>query len=185
MPTLFSARRLAPCAFALALTLAIVQPMGAHAGVTGTVDCTAPGKADLKFKPQTAVGYFVKKSGSFNLTFFADKLSTAEMRYWVSSEVSARDGQLDGKEHEIDVVAQSRDNRVILVEVRKRQEKSNLTDVEDLRDKVADYANLHDGQSILPAFLSLGGFTAEAQAFCAQAGIATAEQINYVWSAEP
>jgi hypothetical protein len=91
----------------------------------------------------------------------------------------------DGKENEVDVLAQSRDNRVVLVEVRKRQEKVNLADVTDLRDKVADYAALHSDQAILPTFLALGGFTTEALAFCTQAGIATAEQINYVWSSAP
>jgi hypothetical protein len=91
----------------------------------------------------------------------------------------------DSKDNEIDVLAQSSDNRVVLVEVRKRQEKSSLTDVEDLRDKAAIYATQQAGQTVLPAFLSLGGFTPEAQAFCTQAGIATAEQINAVWTTEP
>lgn len=91
----------------------------------------------------------------------------------------------DSKDNEIDVLAQSSDNRIVLVEVRKRQEKSNLADVEDLRDKAAAYAAQQAGQTVLPAFLALGGFTAEALAFCAQSGIATAEQINYAWLAEP
>ena len=91
----------------------------------------------------------------------------------------------DSKDNEIDVLAQSSDNRIVLVEVRKRQEKSNLTDVADLRDKAVAYATQHAGQTILPAFLSLGGFTVEALAFCIQAGIATAKQINYEWLAEP
>lgn len=90
----------------------------------------------------------------------------------------------DSKDNEIDVLAQSSDNRIVLVEVHKRQEKS-LADVEDLRDKAAAYAAQQAGQTVLPAYLALGGFTAEALAFCAQAGIATAEQINYAWLAEP
>lgn len=91
----------------------------------------------------------------------------------------------DGKDNEIDVLAQSSDNRLVLVEVRKRQEKTNLTDVEDLRDKATAYAAQQAGQTVLPAFLALGGFTAEALAFCAQVGIATAVQITYAWLAEP
>lgn len=91
----------------------------------------------------------------------------------------------DGKAYEVDVLAQSHDNRVVLVEVRKRQEKTTLQDVEDLRDKATAYASLQPGQTVVSAFWALGGFTAEAQAFCAQAGIATAEQINYVWSSAP
>ncbi|MEI7742830.1 MAG: hypothetical protein WCK58_03645, partial [Chloroflexota bacterium] len=70
----------------------------------------------------------------------------------------------------------------VLVEVRKRQEKSTLKDVEDFRDKYAVYAGTIAGQVVLPAFLSLGGFTDEAQAFCQNEGIATAEEITYVWN---
>lgn len=36
-------------------------------------------------------------------------------------------------------------------------------------------------KNMLPAFLSLGGFTPEAQDFCQRAGIMTAERIVYVW----
>ena len=88
----------------------------------------------------------------------------------------------DGKGQEFDLLAQSSDGRVVLVEVRKRQEKSTLKDVEDFRDKYAVYAGTVAGQAVLPAFLSLGGFTDEAQSFCQNEGIATAEQITYVWN---
>jgi hypothetical protein len=87
----------------------------------------------------------------------------------------------DGKGQEIDVLAQSSDGVVILVEVRKRAEKSTLADVEDLRDKAIAYASQNAGQVVFPAFLSLGGFTPEAQEFCQRMGIMTAEQVAYVW----
>ncbi|MFN8494853.1 MAG: hypothetical protein U0350_45035 [Caldilineaceae bacterium] len=90
----------------------------------------------------------------------------------------------DGKDNEIDLLAQSSDKRVVIVEVRKRQEKSNLVDVEDLLDKATGYASQQGNPPLLLAFLSLGGFTAEAQTFCTQHGIATAEEIHYVWSEE-
>lgn len=54
-------------------------------------------------------------------------------------------------------------------------------DVEDLLDKATVYAGQQGNPPILLAFLSLGGFTAEAQTFCTQHGIATAEEIHYVW----
>jgi hypothetical protein len=88
----------------------------------------------------------------------------------------------DGKGQEFDVIAQSSDSRVVVVEVRKRQEKSTLKDVEDFRDKCTVYAAKVAGQVIVPAFLALGGFTSDAQAFCQNAGIATAEEITYVWN---
>jgi hypothetical protein len=80
----------------------------ASAQVSGSVNCTSPGKPDLKFQPQTAVGYFVKKSGAFSLAFFADKLSINEIRYWVASETAARDGKFEGKTHEDDATLEKR-----------------------------------------------------------------------------
>lgn len=88
----------------------------------------------------------------------------------------------DGKEYEIDVLAQSNDGRLVVVEVRKRQEKSSRQDVEDFRDKCLAYQHKIGEQTLLSAFLSLGGFTSEAQTFCEQNGIATATQIAYAWT---
>jgi len=84
----------------------------------------------------------------------------------------------DGKAEEIDIIAKADDGRVLMIEVRKRQKKTDLKDVTDLRDNALDYAQQHDA-AVLPAFLSLGGFTKDAQAFCAQHGIATSEKIEY------
>jgi prophage antirepressor-like protein len=78
------------------------------AQVSGSVNCTSPGKPDLKFQPQSAVGYFVKKSGAFSLAFFADKLNANEIRYWVASETAARDGKFEGKTHEDDATLEKR-----------------------------------------------------------------------------
>ena len=88
----------------------------------------------------------------------------------------------DGKGQEIDVLAQADDGRVLLVEVRKRQEKMGLTAVSDFRDKANAYAQQFPQQVVFPAFLALGGFTAEAQHFCNQQGIGMAEQIVYLWA---
>lgn len=90
--------------------------------------------------------------------------------------------RVDGKGQEIDLFAASDDGRVLLVEVRKRQEKSSRTMVEDFWDKVNAYRHDNPAQIVVPAFLSLGGFTTEAHAFCTQHGIGTAEQIRYTWS---
>ena len=84
----------------------------------------------------------------------------------------------DGKSEEIDVLATTDDGRVIMVEVRKRQEKTGLQTVTDLRDNALAYA-VQMGVTVLPAFLSPGGFTDEAQAFCTANGIGTAEEIAY------
>jgi hypothetical protein len=85
----------------------------------------------------------------------------------------------DGKAMEMDVVAQSACGRVLVVEVRKRQVKANATDVEDLLEKAAVYAAHHPDTRVLPAFLSLGGFTVEAEALCETKGVGRATGV--VW----
>ncbi|MEZ4733364.1 MAG: hypothetical protein R3E79_40225 [Caldilineaceae bacterium] len=84
----------------------------------------------------------------------------------------------DSKGEEIDVLVKTDDGRVLMVEVRKQQEKTNLKAVQDLRDNALAYAQQF-GVTVLPAFLSLGGFTEQASSFCGANGIATAEQIAY------
>jgi len=83
----------------------------------------------------------------------------------------------DGKNLEIDVVAQAADGRVVLVEVKNRQVKSDVVMVQDFWEKVELYRQLYPERTVLPAFLSLGGFTTEAKALCLQLGIAIATRL--------
>ena len=83
----------------------------------------------------------------------------------------------DGKVMELDVVAESSDGRVVLVEVKKWQTPIGATVVVDFQEKVAVYAVQHQDKIILSAMLSLGGFTAEARALCAAQGIGMMEQL--------
>ncbi len=85
----------------------------------------------------------------------------------------------DGKKMEIDVVAQSSCGRVVLVEVKKTQEKTGLTIVEDFYEKVEAYEKLFPTQKILPVFLSLGGFRGKALEFCQNHEIGWAERIKH------
>ncbi|MDM8563527.1 hypothetical protein QUF54_09255, partial [Candidatus Marithioploca araucensis] len=84
----------------------------------------------------------------------------------------------DGKGMEIDVVAESKCGRFVLVEVRKTQTKMGLKTVSDFHEKVEIYGQVFSISLILPAFLSLGGFTEEALQFCQTQGIATACRIE-------
>lgn len=84
----------------------------------------------------------------------------------------------DGKVLEFDVVAESDDNRVLLVEVKKMQVKTGLALVETFAEKVKVYQRLFPTKVVLPAFLSLGGFTEEAKVFCQARGIDLAERIE-------
>lgn len=85
----------------------------------------------------------------------------------------------DGKAMELDVVAQSSGGAVLLVEVRKRQVKANLSDVEDFHEKVTAYQTQNPEQVMLAGFLSLGGFTDEALTFCQAQQIAWATELLY------
>lgn len=85
----------------------------------------------------------------------------------------------DGQPDEIDIIAKTKEGIVVMVEVRKRQEKTDLDAVTDLRDNADSYAKQH-GVVVWPAFLSLCGFTEAAKAFCATHGIGCAEQMVYI-----
>ncbi len=85
----------------------------------------------------------------------------------------------DGKTMELDIVAESSDGRVLLIEVRKRQIKSNRQDIEDFREKTAVYQLHNPSLQVLAGFISLGGFTEEARLMCEQSGIGWAESFSY------
>lgn len=85
----------------------------------------------------------------------------------------------DGKNMEIDIVAESSCGRVVLVEVKKTQAKTGMKMVEDFQEKVLVYQENYPDKKVLPAFLSLGGFTEnQALPFCQSQGIATAVRIE-------
>jgi len=85
----------------------------------------------------------------------------------------------DGKRIEIDVHAKSSDGRVVLVEVKKTQDPMGIRAVEEFQEKIEAYQNLFPNITVLPAFLSLGGFTGTATEFCQKQGIALAYRIKW------
>jgi hypothetical protein len=84
----------------------------------------------------------------------------------------------DGKVFELDVVAPSQEGRVLLIEVKKTQEKMGVAVMKEFWEKVQVYQRGHPEEVILPAFLSLGGFTEEALQYCRETGIGWASQIE-------
>ncbi|MEN8221008.1 MAG: hypothetical protein ABFS56_32580 [Pseudomonadota bacterium] len=83
----------------------------------------------------------------------------------------------DGKDMELDIVATSEDGRVVLVEVKKTKSPTGPQLVTDFQEKVEIYQNQFPGVSVLPAYLSLGGFTKPARDLCVKYGIGIAEKI--------
>ncbi len=85
----------------------------------------------------------------------------------------------DGKGMELDVVAESSCGRVVVVEVKKRQQKTGAKAIEDFVEKAQVYGQTSATGPMLMAFLSLGGFTEEALQVCATHGIGHAETIAW------
>ena len=84
----------------------------------------------------------------------------------------------DGKNMEIDIVAESSCGRVVLVEVKKTQTKIGLNKVEDFQEKVEVYKTTFPDAIVLATYFSLGGFTEEASDYCLKHRIAVAEKIE-------
>jgi hypothetical protein len=85
----------------------------------------------------------------------------------------------DGSVNELDIVAYTNDNRVLLVEVKNQQEKATPDMVAAFGEKVAFFQAQQPDKTLLPAFLSLAGFTEPALALCHQHGIAWAAELQY------
>ena len=77
----------------------------------------------------------------------------------------------DGKAIELDIVAASSDERVVLVEIKNQEETAKPKDVQDFQEKVDVYRMQHPDKGVLAAFLSMGGFTKKAQELCEAHGI--------------
>ncbi|SLM31865.1 conserved hypothetical protein [Desulfamplus magnetovallimortis] len=83
----------------------------------------------------------------------------------------------DGKNLELDIVAESSCGRVLVVEVKKQAAKSGRSMIEDFHEKVMIYQNLRPDNIMIPAFLSLGGFTETATVLCREKKIAINDSI--------
>jgi len=115
----------------------------------------------------------------FALTkFFSSVTDTTELNL-INVRERVKLQREDGKTLEIDIVAESSCGRIVLIEVKKRQQKSTLQMIEDFQEKVDAYQKQFPDALILPAFLSLGGFTKEAESLCEIKGIGMAERIEH------
>jgi RecB family endonuclease NucS len=84
----------------------------------------------------------------------------------------------DGKMMEVDIAAISDCGRIVLVEVKKTKAKTAGKIIDDFQEKVDVYQELNSNNMVISAFLSLGGFTAEAVEKCKMLGIGMAEDME-------
>ena len=125
---------------------------------------------------QLATAFRSKKRFALS-AFFQNVTDTTRLNI-INVQERVKIQRQDGKGMEIDIVANSNCGRVILVEVKKTQDKTGSSKVEDFQEKVTVYRSLFADKTILPTYLSLGGFTPEAQQSCDAQGIATASRIE-------
>jgi hypothetical protein len=85
----------------------------------------------------------------------------------------------NGKQLELDVAAVSDCGRIAVVEVKKQKTPVGKNSVVDFVEKLEVYAREMPENTILPAFLSLGGFREDARRLCERHGIGTAERIAH------
>ncbi|MEM7532722.1 MAG: hypothetical protein AAF639_11140 [Chloroflexota bacterium] len=95
----------------------------------------------------------------------------------VNTRVTMR--RQDGSNKELDIVALSSDDTVLLVEAKNKQRKPNHEDVEDFLEKVAIYQSQYPGKTILMGYLSLHGFTKKGLDLCKEHGIAWSTDLQY------
>ncbi len=86
----------------------------------------------------------------------------------------------DGKELEIDIKAESDCKRIVLIEVKKWKTKVGVQVIRDFWEKVEEYSRQNKNKKILPAFLSVGGFSTHAKKLCEDRQIGMAERIAYL-----
>jgi len=84
----------------------------------------------------------------------------------------------DGKEMEIDIKAESDCKKVVLIEVKKWKTKVGVQVIRDFLEKVDVYAKLNKNKKVIPAFLSMGGFSVHAKKLCQNKKIGIAETIR-------
>jgi hypothetical protein len=113
----------------------------------------------------------------FALSTFFDNVNDNAQLNLINVKERFRLKREDGKGIEIDIVAESDCGRVVLVEVKKKQVKTNLNEVKEFIEKVETYKGQFSDKIILPAFLSLGDFTEEAKQFGFETGIGMAVKL--------
>jgi len=86
----------------------------------------------------------------------------------------------DGKNMEIDVIAESDCGRVILVEAKKMSTPVGQNIVSDFLEKIDVYSLIYPEKIIIKAFFSLNGFTGEALKLCKTNQIAVTQRLKFL-----
>ena len=83
-----------------------------------------------------------------------------------------------GKNLELDLLVHTESGQSLLIEMKKRQEKTGIKTVQLFWEKVLCFNRLHPDQEVFTAFFSAGGFRPETLSFCEKQGIGTATKLS-------
>ncbi|MEM7533624.1 MAG: BREX system ATP-binding domain-containing protein [Chloroflexota bacterium] len=119
-----------------------------------------------------------KLSAFFNDVPTGDPYDTRLNMYDVRTRVYIQ--REDGLNRELDIVAKTTDERILLVEVKKEKRKSGTEYVKEFVEKVTLYQRLHPENVVLAGFLSLGGFTEDALELCREHDIGWSNNLDGV-----
>ncbi len=116
----------------------------------------------------------------FQLSAYFDGVSDTAMLNIIHAASRFFIQRSDGKNMEIDVIAESDCGRVILVEVKKMSTAVGQSMVSDFLEKIDAYSRIYPEKIILKAFFSLNGFTDEALTFCKTNQIAVTQRLKFM-----
>ncbi len=115
----------------------------------------------------------------FSLSAYFSGVSDRTKLHITDIRLRVRFQRQDGKDMEMDVVAESDCGRVAVIEVKKWKKPAGIQVVRDFLEKVQVYADQYPRKKIIPAFFSVGGFSAPAGKLCKEKNIGVAERIAY------
>jgi len=115
----------------------------------------------------------------FSLSVYFENIKDVKQLNIKDVRLNVKFQRPDGKDMEIDVRAESDCKRIVVIEVKKWKKKIGVQVVRDFWEKVEIYARQHKKNKIIPAILSVGGFSAQAKKVCLEKKIGMAETINY------
>ncbi|MDM8515696.1 hypothetical protein QUF76_05810, partial [Desulfobacterales bacterium HSG16] len=115
----------------------------------------------------------------FSLSQYFEGVKDTTKLNIVDSRLRYKFQRPDGREMEIDVLAESDCRRVILAEVKKTKDRTGIAMIRDFHEKTMAFSKAFPRQKILPVFFSVGGFTKGAMKFAEEKNIGTAERIAF------
>jgi len=116
----------------------------------------------------------------FSLSVYFKNIKDFKKLNIIDVSLNVKFQRSDGKEMEIDVRAESDCKRVVVIEVKKWKKKVGVQVIRDFLEKVETYSKQCKKNKIIPAVLSVGGFSVQAKKLCLEKQIGMAENIDYI-----